>query len=1114
MNNFTNILSDHLRLIYKTSSQMAKVFTLMIVLLVATVTTSIAAPQSYSGKVLDESGQPLIGVAVMAKGTSIGTITDLDGAYTINVEPSSTLLFSYVGYKSFESAAANNIEVTLQEDVAQLEEVVVVGFGSQKKVNLTGAVSTTDSETFEARPVSNAVQALQGAVSGLNITSTTGEMGSSSAMNIRGVATIGSGSTGSPLVLIDGMEGDINTINPQDIESISVLKDAASSSIYGSRAPFGVVLITTKSGADGEMKVNYNNSFRVYSLLKDDNFVNSYDFANYFNEALANNGSAAFFSNEIMNNIKEYMAGNLPSSFPNPTNPNVWAYTRTEGVYANTNWFDEIYKNSTFGQEHNISISGGSKKHQVYASMNYLDQNGFLKYGNEKYQRFATTLKASGDVMKGLKYKYNIRYQRVDLTKPSGLNGGTTNANYNFYNTLTRSAWPTVPAFDPNGYPTMTDPYSGVSLSNGDNRMLEDNIYQQFSLVATILKNWTITGEINFSAHNRLNHKDQQLLVLHDVKGNPYYAQTGVVPTSYVSEENTTRSFLNPNIYTNYSFSINDAHNFKILAGVQSESSNSRNFSALNNGIYIWGMDTIDVTSGYNPYTGEFIPPTVKGKYTDWATMGIFGRLNYTYKDKYLAEVNIRYDGTSRFSGDNRWNVFPSYSVGWNIAREEFWGNLSDHVGMLKLRASYGELGNQNTSNLYPTYQTMKLINSNVNYIINGALPNGAQHPALLNPNLTWERVKNTNLGLDFAAYNNRLTGSFDYFVRKTVDMIGPAEAMPSILGAPVPQANNTDLKTAGWEVALKWNDRTDSGFGYTIGLQLSDSKTKITNYPNPSKGLDFTVEKGKFDPMYNRLGGESLTYYTGQTYGEIWGYETIGIAKTQEEMDAHLAGTNQNVMGSKWAAGDIMFKDTNNDGKVSPGSFTADDSGDLRVIGNSQARYSYGIDLAADYKGFDIRTFWQGVMKRDFYTPYESFWGATSPTIWKAYGNQSQYLDYFRPADTDSPFGPNVDSYYPRPNIGDIKNNACQTRYLQDASYLRLKSAQLGYTFNCAALEKFRISNLRVFASGENLLTFTKLSKIFDPETAYSTTANGGGWNGITYPLQRVISFGINANF
>jgi TonB-linked SusC/RagA family outer membrane protein len=475
--------------------------------------------------------------------------------------------------------------------------------------------------------------------------------------------------------------------------------------------------------------------------------------------------------------------------------------------------------------------------------------------------------------------------------------------------------------------------------------------------------------------------------------------------------------------------------------------------------------------------------------------MGFFGRLNYDYKNKYLLEINARYDGTSRFRSGNRWTMSPSAALAWNIAREDFMSPYEHIISMLKLRVSYGVLSNQNTTNYYPTYSNMNLSTANSGWIFGGVQSNTAYpNNTLENPYLSWETVKTTNFGLDFGFLSNRLTGTVEIFRRDNENMLGPAPTRPAVIGALVPRENNTSLKDQGFEVSLGWQDRLKSGLSYSFRFNLQDSKTVITEYPNPTGAL----------PDAN-----NSTYNKGHQTFEIWGYQTIGIAKTQEEMNAHLAtlpnGGQNAIYSGAWRAGDIMYKDVNGDGKIDRGSQTLDDHGDYTVIGNSTPRYRVGLDMNATWKGFDFRLFFQGTLKRDYWINSYYFWGADSGGQWWSTGLKP-HLDYFRD-DPESALGLNTDSYYPRPYFSGTRNKQVQTGYLQDASYIRLKNLQLGYTLPSSLTNKITANRIRIYFSGDNLTTFTNLTKLFDPE---GITASRGA----SYPLSRVFSFGVNVNF
>ncbi len=1040
-----------------------------------------------TGTIVDPSGMPVIGANVMVKGTTNGTITDMDGKFSLEVEEGATLQISYIGYANQEIKVGNQktLSIALKEDAEALDEVVVVGFGTQKKVNLTGAVSNVTSEAFENRSVSNVSQALQGAMPGLNITQSQGYLDATPDINIRGVGTIGEGSSGSPLILIDGMEGDMNRLNPQDIESVSVLKDAAASSIYGSRAPFGVIMITTKKGKSGKMSVNYNNSLRWNKAINMPRSLDAYTFATYYNEAATNAGMAGHFSPERMQKIKDFMEGKITGGIdPDPNNPTRWGDLYNYG-YGNTDWIDLIFDDTTFAQEHNLSVSGGNEKLQMYASANYLGQDGYIKLNPESNQRISTNLKVTSQFTDWLSLNYGMRFNQIDFEKPTHLQDDQ------MFGHLSWQSWPTLVAYDPNGYLYECSTHALRLRDGGRHRKKTNETIQQLNFIIEPLNGWKIIGDVNYKVYHERIHEDWQKVYNHDVNGDIYQStQAGGTiygSDSYVNEEFTGSKYLNINAYTEYTHNFDSGHNMKVMFGVQSEQLWQDYMKARRLGIIVDGMGAIDVTDG-NDVSGQAVPPTVSGKYDKWATAGYFGRLNYDYKGRYLAEVNLRYDGTSRYRANQRWRWFPSFSLGWNMANEAFWESLSNFISTFKLRGSFGLLGNQNTNSWYPTYLIMPIGSSNSSWLVNGSQLNTSSAPGLISTTMGWETVKTTNIGFDANALNNRLGVSLEWFTRKTEDMIGPAPQMPDILGTPVPKTNNTSLRTNGWELNISWRDRLESGLGYNVAFNLSDAHTKILEYPNYT--------------------GTINDYYSGKEMGEIWGYETIGIAKTQEEMDAHLASLpngGQNVIGNNWAAGDIMYKDLNGDGKIDSGSSTLNDKGDLKVIGNDTPRYMFGLNLGVDWKGFDVSVFFQGVMKRDFFTSSSDFWGASS--LWGSSAYE-QHMDYFR-NDDNHLLGMNLDSYYPRPLFGTDKNKQPQSRYLLNASYIRLKNLSIGYTLPQNLVAKWKLQNLRVFVTGENLWTGTGLTDLFDPETIASAPAGM-----MKYPMSAVYSFGLSVTY
>ena len=1025
------------------------------------------------GVVKDAAGETIIGASIVVEGTKNATVTDIDGKFELpNVSKGSTIVISYVGYQS-EKIVWNgqSLDVTLKGDTQLLDDVVVVGFGTQKKVNLTGSVSTLNSEELTARPVTTVAQAMQGMVPGMNFSySNGGRLDSNLNFDIHGTGTIGTGSSASPLILIDGAEGDINAINPADIENISILKDASASSIYGSRAAFGVVLVTTKKGKAGKTSVSYNNNFRFTRAINMPDVADSYTYARYFNLMRANDGLGPQFDDTQLDKFKRYMEGDptVPTADPDPQNPNNWWWIGN----TNTDWYDVLFGDTAFQQEHNISASGGSEKVQYYMSANYLSQEGIIAINPDQMRRYTVTSKITAQLSPWLKATYNMKYIRKDFTTPSSLDDGSNGTLY--YNMAKR--WPMEAEYNPDG--SMASNTLTVPLAYGGDRDRQtDYVYQQLQLVATPIKNWNIYGELNYNTTDVFQHTEWLKLPRTHVDGTTYFDSNR--PTNYVAEESSRNNYFNANVYSDYSFTLKEAHNFKVMAGFQAE---------LNKYRYLWGRKDDLITEKVPNIATATGKEYVDASLTHWATAGFFGRLNYDYKGRYLFEANIRYDGTSRFDRDKRWNWFPSFSAGWNIAQETFWESLLDYVNVFKLKGSWGELGNQNTSSLYPYILTMPFTSQGGSWLINGERPNISGYPGLGTSMLGWETMQSWNIGVELAMFRNRLTVSFDWFNRKTKDMVGPAPELPATLGTSAPQMNNAEMVSQGFDLEISWRDRIKD-FSYGARFILSDARQKILDYPN--------------------VDGSLSTWRVGQYLNEIWGLETLGIAKSQEEMDEYLANLPNGgvTWGNNWSAGDVMYVDRNGDGKISEGA-TESDPGDLYVIGNSTPRFNFGLDLNAEWKGFDVRIFLQGTAKRDYWIGGNMYFGASGGT-W----NSScfvPHLDFFTTgnevANEDGYFPENLDAFFPRPLEDSGKNTHTQTRYLCNAAYLRVKNLQIGYTLPRSWTSKIGISRCRLFVSGENLLTFTGLPDGFDPENL--------GNSGKNYPLSSNISFGLNINF
>lgn len=1035
-----------------------------------------------TGVVNDENGEPLIGASVRVKGSTKGATTNASGQFSIaGVKKGATLVVSYIGYDNFEVVwDGHALNVKLQEHDGSLDEVVVVGYGVQKKVNLTGAVSTVKGEEMEQRPVADAIQALQGMVPGLSVKADAGP-GNSGSITLRGQGNL-SGSS-SPYILVDGVEMSLSEVNPNDILNISVLKDAAACSIYGARAAYGVILVTTKRGEGGKMRVSYqgNTAWTTPTVLPD--MVDSYTFAKYWNDGCTNAGSARLYSDAKLALLEQYCKD--PSSVDpwqelpangHSMNP---AFENSESGIGNTNYFDLHYKNFAFRQKHNVSLSGGNQKAQYFVSGGYYGEDGILRYADIDLKRYNFNASLNSQLTSWLKLTTNIKLHHMDRTTPFG-DGGLS---YGFYHSLARFR-PTVCDVDPNGNFTELTmiPYlqSGTRTDHAG-----DGVNATGGIVITPLKNWTINADYTYKMRNG---EYEAINVAPNI-----YASDGVTTSlgvrdelgvypdgKYTTSMDRTR-YQSLNVYTTYVLEAGK-HNASFMVGFQEEDNSYKYLKNTVTGLYSFENPNVGMGTG---------DKTTVDTRNGWATRGFFGRINYSYADRYLVEVNGRYDGSSRFAADHRWGFFPSVSLGWNIHKEKFMKNAKN-VSNLKLRGSWGLLGNQAGAGLY-TYAAVMNINGGLgSYMFSDGRVMYTLAPGVVNPMTTWEKVESKDLGLDFGFFNNRLTGSFDVFQRDTKDMLGPGEDYPDFFGASAPQTNNACMRNVGWELSLLWRGRIGKDVTYSIGGSLSDATAKVTKYMNPT----FTDPAGQ--------------WYEGRKVGEIWGYRSDGLIMDQAQADEYNKLNLSYISAKDWTPGDVMYRDLNGDGKIDRGSNVLGDMGDQEIIGNSTPRFEYTINGQIGWKGLSLSMMWQGVGKRDW-NPGTAvyFWG------WGPYAQVTvfdQHLDYWRED--------NKDAYYPKPyihsagGVGPFRNKNMQTsdRYLQSARYCRLKNVTLAYDFPKEWLNQIHLSKLQVYFSGENLLTFTPLAKMFDPESIYTSNSytSEGGKN---YPLNQVLSVGLVVN-
>jgi TonB-linked SusC/RagA family outer membrane protein len=1040
-----------------------------------TIIEVILQSRTITGRITSrEDGEGLPGANVIEKGTSNGTITDLEGRYSLNVSEGATLVFGSVGYTSEEIEIGNRtmIDLVMIHDIWQLDELVVVGYGTQKKMNLTGSVASVSGEALDNKPLPNVGEVLRGVSPNLYIglSGYGGEPGSTRTWNIRGMGSIRGND--SPLILVDGVEMDINNLDPGNIESVSVLKDASASAIYGARAPFGVVLITTKTGKKGPVRVQYNNNLTFGTKLGIPHMENSLIFATVFNHASANAGSPPIFPDEQIERIKGFMDGTFPYEYDPNDPPNaIWAGRRSGN--ANYDWPHELLKPLKIDQRHNINISGGDDKTKYYVSLGLFDEDGFYAVGYDDYKRHDVLANFKTEVTNWLRFDLSTKYANSQSDYPHGIT--TVERRYFFTNLYIFG--PNTPKYNING--SSANPMlRSIDDDAGRIRTVRNDFLVTIGSEIEPIKGWKTRVSYNYNVTG-MNEESNPKPIWVELGtggfgnvGKPIAAYEGTFSHSPYSLFNTV---------TSYEKSIGN-HNFNALAGYEQEEK-----------FYTWLYARADnlITEEVPSISTALGAKTVNDAKWDWSTQGVFGRFNYNFKEKYLVEFSARYNGSSRFAPESRWGFFPSASAGYNISKENFWASVDPYISSLKIRGSYGSLGNQNVSN-YLYISSVNVLNETP-WIIGGQRLPYAQTPGLISDNLTWETITTLNLGIDAGFLNNRLGLVFDWFERKTTNMFGPQETLPYTLGTSTPLANNAELLTKGFEVIASWKDRISSDFSYNAQISLGDNKTTILKYRNESGLID--------------------SWYAGKDVGEIWGLVTDRIIQNQEDV-ANMP--NQSAIFPRWSPGDIMYKDLNGDDKITYGARTLDDHGDLTVIGNTTPRYNFGIAGGFNWKGFDFNMHWLGLGKRDFIPSRSSvtFWGLTNSWSTSGVLKGAPVLDYWRPETDESILGPNTNAYFAKPYFGSEtwKNrDVRQTRYVLNAAYMRLKSLQVGYTVPATISNRAYIQRARIFISGENLLTFTSLPKAMDPE---QTIGAGYTSSGAFYPIARSFSLGLNVTF
>lgn len=1077
----------------------------LILLLAGSSMVLSAQNRSISGKVFDTNEEPLIGVTVTIENTTIGAITDIDGAFTLQVPEGKVVLnVSYVGFvpqKVTVASGQSNVTVRLSEDAVLLNEVVVVGYGKQKKVNLTGAVASVGGEELENRVTKSLSSMLQGTVPGLNVTTSSGVPGSSASINVRGITSI---HESEPLVLIDGAVGDIDRVNPNDVESISVIKDASAAAIYGARAAFGVILVTTKSGAakDGKATVRYSGRFGWQAPTTSTDYETTGYWSVYTINQFWQANSGTLYVDYTDQDMQE-LWNRVNDKTEHPDRPwvvedvrngrNQWVY------YGNYDWWHSLYRDNRPMQQHNVSISGGKDDVKYFVSGSYDKQTGILRENPDIYRKYNLRSKIDFRINEWLTMSNNTSFYSSQY---SYLGDGDVE------NTLAYSARHALACFpqkNPDGSWLYSTPYLNYKVANGRHILLGENSHRNVErstdftnttrLVYAPIRELSFTGDFTYRQYQSRNTSRSNVMYYREYPDGELLSYATGAGANRLDEAVNTNQYYSTNIFGTYDDTFNQAHHLSVVGGMNYEAWKNKNISAYGENLVSTDLDDLDLV-GQNA-EGATITG-VGGGQNEYALLGIFGRINYDYKSRYLFEVSGRYDGTSRFASGSRWGFFPSASAGWRISEESFFQPVRQWIDNLKVRGSFGSLGNQNISSYYSFARLISISSLGYTFGEGSVLPKYSSLSAPIASGMTWETAQQWDFGFDLTMLGNRLNLTVDGYIRDTKDMLTDGVDLPGVYGADLPDMNAADLRTKGYEITLNWRDRLTLGnkpFEYSVGLNLSDYKSVITKYDNENKTF-------------------AKDYYEGMEIGEIWGYVTDGLFQTDEEAKAYaekvvLSYVLKGQTGG-WQAGDVKFVDLDGDGKVGIGSNNVDNPGDRKILGNSLPSFSYGISASAQWNGFDVSAFFQGTGNHYWYPAGQSmpFWGPYS----------YPYLSFLQKdflADVWT--AENTDAYFPRAMAysasGGVLSNV-NDRYLQNLRYLRFKNLTVGYTLPQSWTGKARIESVRIYFTGENLCYWSPLkkhSRYVDPEAAIDRS---DAYNNAYYPWQKSFLFGIDVTF
>lgn len=1056
--------------------------------------------KTVRGKVTDSTALALPGVSVVVKDVrGLGTSTNEQGDYSLEVPEDAVLIFSMVGFRSREVliAGQSTVNVTLEPEESELDEIVVVGYGTKRRRDLVGAVDQIGGDVLQNRGNMNISRSLQGMMPGLNISMRDGKPSRGATLNLRGTGSIGAG--GGALILIDGVEGDITTVNPDDVESISILKDASSAAVYGARGAFGVVLITTKQAAEGRPKITYSggiSSNRRLVRMEDNIVSNGLQWTDGWYNAYMQGldlGTPPAGVNNVFKYTTEWY-NELQKRDADPTLEKVRVNSLGEYEYfGNTNWFDIIYRDYNLSTEHNLGLSGGNDKVKYYLSGRYFNQEGIYNAGNENYNQY--NLRAKGQIRLSPKWTLdnNTDFISRDIHQPMVLYGRQLIPRQ-----LEHQGYPMTMERNLDGTWTETAVYTGwAGFVEGSSYQHNDkfDLRNITGLTYTAIPDELILkGEFTYL----FNHSERDRVEnMYDFYIGPEIRKSRQTYSS-LERRSYDNKYMVVNATANYIPRFaNKNHRLNLLAGLNVEEKESTTTQTYRRGLLYPSKPSFALMDGDYYVTDQWG--------YEWAYVGVFFRANYNFKDKYLLELSGRYDGTSKFPANQQWGFFPSASLAWRLSEEGFMQGTKGWLNDLKLRLSAGGLGNGNVDP-YLYLPTMPI--GRTSAIIDGALQTYTYAPGMIPESLTWEKAATYDVGLDFSLLDNRLSIVTDYYQRFTTDMYTVGPEVPQVLGATIPKGNYADLETKGWEVSVEWRDRASLGgkpFQYGFKAMLWDSRSWVTRFNNPNKLLS--------------------THYEGKEIGEIWGYRVEGLFKDQADIDNHADQSRIVVSSSNiLKPGDLKFANLDSEGEgergeINPGSNTVDDPGDRRIIGNTTPRYQFGFNMNFSWNGFGLNAFFQGVGRRDWYP------GEESAYFWGQYNRPYSYMLKIHTGDNVwTEENQNADAYWPRYRgyLATGSNRSMQQtndRYLQNAAYVRLKNLQVDYSFSRQVCSRLGLEALRVYIAGQNLFTWSLLYKVtdsFDPEvihagdTDFRATRNSDG-DGYGYPMLSTYTLGVN---